>query len=123
MIKSIIFPTDFSENARIAMAYAIEMAEKTHSKLLLFHSYWVPVSNKETPKPMLDEMNQERKTALEKLELIKNDIQKLYQNLEVEFQISNDLFVHALAELIKDSRSHMIVMGTKGEKGLKGVVL
>ena len=37
-MKTILVPTDFSTGSENALYYAIEMAKKTHAKIILFHA-------------------------------------------------------------------------------------
>ena len=39
MIKTILVPTDFSSNAKVALNYAIKLAKIETSKIILFHAY------------------------------------------------------------------------------------
>lgn len=42
-MKKILFCTDLTEHSHSAMDYAIEIARKTHAKIMVVHSYFVPV--------------------------------------------------------------------------------
>ena len=41
-MKRILIPTDFSENAWVALKYALILAQKLDSKIYVFHAYNVP---------------------------------------------------------------------------------
>ncbi|MCJ8163317.1 universal stress protein [Pontibacter sp. E15-1] len=43
-METILVPTDFSEDARHALGYAIEMAQVTGSRIVLFHAFYQPLS-------------------------------------------------------------------------------
>ena len=42
-IKTILVPTDFSEPAAYALSYAVELAEKLGAKVLVVHSWELPI--------------------------------------------------------------------------------
>lgn len=48
-MKTILIATDFSEAARNASRYGIQLAKLTQSKIILFHSYHIPVPATEVP--------------------------------------------------------------------------
>jgi nucleotide-binding universal stress UspA family protein len=43
-MKTILVPTDFSEDAKHALLYAIEMAQVSNSRIVLFHAFYQPLS-------------------------------------------------------------------------------
>ena len=45
MIKKILVPTDFSDNANIALEYSVEIAKKINSTIILYNVYYVPISS------------------------------------------------------------------------------
>lgn len=69
-MKTILVATDFSKSANNAIDYAVELAKFTKSKLILFHTYHVPVVASEVPvmMPSLDEIEKECMDCLKKIE-------------------------------------------------------
>ena len=68
-MEIILVPTDFSKNASNAIDYAVEIAQLTQAKLILFHVYQVPV----VPAEVLivlpaDEMEKDAMEGLKKIE-------------------------------------------------------
>lgn len=43
-MKTILVPTDYSENAHNALLYAIDLAKATGSNIVLFHAFYQPLS-------------------------------------------------------------------------------
>jgi nucleotide-binding universal stress UspA family protein len=67
-MKTILVPTDFSQNASNALAYAIGLAKKEHAKIILAHAYYdVFVSGEIPAQFLLEQMAQTKKNAEDKL--------------------------------------------------------
>ena len=61
-INNILVPVDFSDCSRNALVYAIELAQRTESKLHLIHSYYIPVPTADIAVVVdaRDQLNQEQ---------------------------------------------------------------
>ncbi len=115
-MKTILFPTDFSERANQALEQAITIAEKADAKLIIYHTYHRPVIEGEP----LNQMNQ-RLLQLE--EDIERRFQKLSQQnskleaLNYEFRKELGVSIENIANVANSEEVHLIVMATKGAKG------
>ncbi|MBA3663023.1 MAG: universal stress protein [Bacteroidetes bacterium] len=69
-MKTLLLPIDFSEGSDKAINYAVEMAKLTKSKLILFHTYHVPVITTDVPMliPSMEELGEDSMKALRKKE-------------------------------------------------------
>ena len=52
-MKTILFPTDYSETAKNALQYALNLAKFSHAKIILLHAYQIPVPTGEVPVMMI----------------------------------------------------------------------
>jgi nucleotide-binding universal stress UspA family protein len=99
-MKTILVPTDFSEVAVNAAYFAIQIAKKTRSKLLFFHS-------------IEQEEKNARKKLLKELEALRSG-----GNFEFDFVITDKLFNSmTINELLKGIKIDLIVSGTIGDDG------
>ena len=52
-LKKLLVPTDFSENSKKALVYAVRLAQRNNSSLILFHVFELPEFVRELPQPKL----------------------------------------------------------------------
>lgn len=124
MSKTILVPTDFSENANNAIKYAITFAERNKNKLLFFHVSSMPNIHPEASLSSYKAIIQaEEKKHLEKLEkLISKNYASSSVNADVEgFEcfVKTGFVVDEIIDIIKEKDVEMIIMGTQGASGIK----
>jgi nucleotide-binding universal stress UspA family protein len=119
-MKTILVATDFSDAARNASRYAIELAKVEKAKIIFFHAYHIPVTVSETPiiidYPELEETN---------MELLKHEKIMLDPgtDLEIEYFTTAGLAVDEILEIEKTDKPDLIVMGMSGAGKLSEVLL
>lgn len=118
-MKTILFPTDFSENAMHAAKYASMLARRFDAKLIILHVFSNVIS-------LGTDLNMINETTLLEKQLHENSMknleifsEKVFHNTELpEVQIEHRLvygFVtEGIVEMSKSLDVDMIVMGTKG---------
>lgn len=121
-MKSVLLPTDFSENAGRALEFAVEMALRLDSRLIIFHSFHsfyagphvIPVSEKEL-----------RAEDLEKLLSVKALAENLAAGRELEIVVESrpGLAADAIVAYADELNAELIVMGTQGATGMDEVLL
>lgn len=123
-MKTIIVPTDFSEQAEHALKYALEFVKgEDFHRIILFHSYQLIFAD-----PMLgSEVNYSQLEVLQEL-----SSQKLTQLIE-KYQPKTTAIIEAVSEvgefvsgvkrIAKKRQASLIIMGTKGASGLKEIVI
>jgi|GEM_PF-905273 len=127
-MKTIIFPTDYSETALEAGKVAVWLAQKFQSRLIFFHSI-VNFIQPDTPPEIVLEMTQSMKAKEEeKLRAYAEEILDNYaplfpkSNLECNLEDSF-LLTDSLVAACEDQKADLVVMGTTGASGLKRVFL
>jgi nucleotide-binding universal stress UspA family protein len=121
-MKTILVPTDFSKNAENALFYAIELAKKEKSKIILLHTYLInyPVSY-----TSVDLIMEEKKEALEYSEhQLKAESMKITHAGEIAYEyISEESTpIDAILKVAKERKVDLIIMGTKGESNLANAI-
>ena len=118
-MKTLLVPTDFSNNANNAVKYANEFAQFTNSKILLLHAYMPLVGQYSIiPGLVAEDIAIERNNSQKKLEKLKS---KLIQAKNVGVVKIGD----PIEEIIKtadEKKTQLIIMGTHGSSGLKRVL-
>lgn len=121
-IKNILFPTDFSENSRNALDFALEIALKSGAKLHIMHSIEEPYdfpSRVEDVKKSLSQAVEKLFDAL--VEEIKED--KKYGKIPVKTYIQTGRALYTILEETENQDIDLVIMGSKGRTGLKKILL
>ena len=116
--KLIIYPTDFSECAKNAMAYVIAMGKALKCKIRILHA--VEISSlaitEENPDILLNSIKILTEEAENKIRTLKAEIEAFDLECEYEIVEGRTLF---LKDYIENIDPLMIVMGTIGKNGLE----
>jgi len=118
-MKTIIVPTDFSDNALHALRYAAMLNAAFNGKIILFHSYAVAVYGTETS---LAFMPSDEELKNDSLELLNKESQKIlaeYPGLKIESVFEDGYPEQAIIEMAKRKNGDLVVMGTQGASGLR----
>jgi nucleotide-binding universal stress UspA family protein len=125
-MKRILVPTDFSANARNALAYARELAKSLQAEIILFHAYHIPYVHAEMPAGMyqtaIDEAQEETQNKLQELG---NSVLGKNGESAVAYQVGSRLgfAVETILSYAEEVEADMILMGTQGSNGLADVIL
>ncbi|MGD8427976.1 MAG: universal stress protein [Balneolaceae bacterium] len=118
-IKEILFPTDFSENARHALPFVLDLAWRSEAKVRLFHS----IEEAYELAPLQEEV---KTRANRKVQLLLQDLKQQithsdrYQDVEVVTDaLSGRTVFSVLEEVTNNPDISVIAMGTKGATGLQ----
>ncbi|GAB4252016.1 MAG: hypothetical protein Kow0079_06450 [Vicingaceae bacterium] len=120
-MKTIVLPTDFSDNALNAIEYAFELFKREKNEYVLLHTYMVYQAGEALVVSMNDVMREQAQIQLDALK------EKLEEKYGSELGVINtkvifgDL-VNGLRILNEDQKIDYVVMGTKGASGVKKVV-
>lgn len=118
-MKTILVPTDFSEAAKNAAEYAINLAKVLNTKVTLFHVYHVPLPISEVPLMVItpDELQRENEAHLKKEAA---HLQKK-TGVEVKYLTKMGLAVDEILE--EEKNASLIVMGMKGANKLSEALI
>lgn len=116
-MKTILVPTDFSNNASNALDYAIGLAKKENAKIILIHAYYDIFISGEIPAHfLLEQMAKTKKDAEDQLAVQAVKIKA--QNIPYELLALESRPVDLILSEAEKLKSDFIVMGTKGANGL-----
>ncbi|HNS12170.1 MAG TPA: universal stress protein [Bacteroidia bacterium] len=117
-MKTFILSTDFSDNALNAIRYACTLNKKLNAKLVLFHSYVVPVYS--TDIPLTIPQDKELRDASEKaLNQLRDKLRKEFPDMEIEADLNQGYPEEEIVFAADKHKADMIIMGTKGASGLR----
>lgn len=117
-IKNILYPTDFSENARHALPFALNLAKENKAKLHIMHSIEEPYDFA----PMVENIKQNVTRKVEKLfeEMIQGiHEQNKFEHLKVKSHLFEGRSVYSVINAVSEYDIDLIVMGTQGRSALE----
>lgn len=130
MIKRILVPTDFSEQATYAYEVALAIARRTGGAIKLLHAVEVPYGSgfSATGDLTLQPDNMEHVYVLQLLEKTKSDMAKLLNSVDrrgvnVVQQVEVNRPISQIKATIKEDGVDLVVMGSKGSSGLDEFLL
>lgn len=112
-MKTILVPTDFSKTSLNAIDYAVEIAIRTKAKIILFHTYYMPVITSDIMVvPPIDELDGGCTDGFKKIE---NDIYKKHgKKIDIEFKCKYGFPIDEINEFAIEKKADLIVMGMQG---------
>lgn len=120
IMKNIIIPTDFSENAKMAADFAISTFNGPDTVFWLTHVYRMPYSGAVVSVDLDNMLKEDRENEL------KNELKAFraeYPELQIKGHAIQGMFVDVITKMVASEDIDMIVMGTTGASGAKGVLL
>ncbi|MEM1321872.1 MAG: universal stress protein [Bacteroidota bacterium] len=119
-MNKIVVPTDFSKNAASALRYAINIANHFGAHILLIHTYEVQ-SRTGMLINVRDFIKKDAETDLSKV--VKSIKTSLHHGTTLEARAIEGPTVDTICRFAKGVDADMIIMGTQGATGLKGIVM
>ncbi|MEM7574964.1 MAG: universal stress protein [Bacteroidota bacterium] len=128
-MKTILFPTDFSDAANHAFVYALQLAYALEAKIVTIHAYELPDLRRANLSRMLAEVYESIK--LEEFEDYRDSIPVLHKiaeeqgmtSVEVQHVLQEGNPTRAIFKQAHKEEADLIVLGTTGATGLKEVFL
>ncbi len=121
-MEKILVPVDFSDFAERALEYAVIIAERTQSEIVLAHAV-VPHIPPGSNQHFYDlSINKQTQQAEEKLAGLVAKHQSKSAPFSLDYVIEKDTPSDAIADWTKKVKPFLIVMGTQGASGLEKVM-
>ncbi len=121
-MKTILFPTDFSNNADHALNYAIKLCHFLEAELVILHSCRM---NSFTYQLLNDEQNDLTivDQATKDLQAYCKKHSKEISSLKVTEVVEYGLAADVIINYAKNNNVFLIVMGTKGARGIEEILI
>jgi nucleotide-binding universal stress UspA family protein len=119
MFKTIIWATDGSETADVALPFAKELAERDHGVLLVVHAKEILIGRGGGYPVVADEEDVEQKLVRQTDALRK-------EGLDATFKLVSEPAHDAasmIAEVARDQEADAIVLGTRGHSTIAGLLV
>jgi nucleotide-binding universal stress UspA family protein len=118
VMKTIIFPTDFSKNADKAMLYAVAVAKALQARIIAVNAFDLPYSQNVMSTSLLDIM---RETSEKGLKQVAQKLEPTGVEYQTRSMMGNPIRV--VKDLAKYYDNCMIVLGTKGASGIEEILI
>ncbi len=119
-MKTILVPTDFSENAEKALQYAINLTKTMQAKIILLHSFHIDYTSSYVPENLIEkEIEDARKKSNAQLKALYNKLSH-HAKHPIECISTQNFAVDAVLDIINDHNVDLVVMGTQGTNGKLG---
>lgn len=123
-IKTILFPTDFSDKSKNALKVALKMAQRHQAKLIVIHmvhaQYLIDRGGKQVIGSQTVQQNIDRANV--KLDHLK-EAHARKNGIEIETRITTQNIVDSINELVQTDSIDVVVMGTAGKQKMKQFIL
>lgn len=116
-MKTILVPTDFSDNANRALEYACNLALQTKAKIVLMNAFQSPASTSNVMINFTDILEEDSRTDLAK-DLAKLRENKSFTSVEVETYSCYGYLSEAIQKASIKYTIDLVVMGTAGASNL-----
>lgn len=123
MNKRILVPTDFSENAWVAIRYAVSLAIDKKKSLTILHTFFPFYSSFTSMEHNVAMFEEAEKVVEAEMDLIRNILDENFPQLDYECLCIEGGFSDVITRENKDEKFGMIVMGTKGASGLRYTIM
>ena len=122
-IKSILFPTDFSEGSSQALQYAVDLTTKYGARLYVVHVVYdlAKATGWYVPHRSVDEMYKDIQEGAKK-ELERFGVDDLAQVKNIERIVLTGVPHEEIMNFSKEKRIDLIIMGTHGRKGIDRIL-
>ena len=128
-LRTILVPTDFSENSRKALICAVRIAQRNDSNLILFHVFELAESVRQLPQDLSYKFNEKlaklyddvTRRSEEKLVALSRAVQE--SNVKTETRQRLGTPYEEIVKVAWERSADLIVMATHGYTGLKHFLL
>lgn len=122
-MKTILFPTDFSDNASNALRYAIPFAQRMNARLILLHVYPFPAVYAEAPMAIMDrETSLLRTASLQQLQSLVEEIGEQAPTVNCEILAAQGPIASQILTVSEEKEADWIIMGTQGKSSIEKVI-
>ncbi|WP_452228060.1 universal stress protein [Lacinutrix sp. MEBiC02404] len=126
-MKKILLPTDFSDNSKNAIVYALNLFKDDVCTFYVLNTYTPIVYQMEymqTSSAQFELLDIVKKSSLNGLSAIKEEIEKTYSNAKhtVETISTFNTLISEIEEQVKREKIDLVVMGTQGASNVQGVL-
>ena len=123
-MQKILVPTDFSDNAKKAIDYAVAVAEKANAEIVLLNVTTLLDSTFSSRKALIKEYNNTRVEGIrEQLKELQQSIAANNAKVKLTTKLYKGEVQDSILQCATDENADLIIMGTQGASGLKKIFI
>lgn len=119
-MKTILLPTDFSDNAKAAIDYAISMLNDEHCYYILLNTYERPRTGQSMLKSIIDILRNDSKRGLKKET---KRIKEKFNIKNIEVISEEGSFITIVNSIIEKRKIDLVFVGSKGESNIEDIII
>ena len=120
-LKTILFPTDFTEDAAQAYTYALKVAARTGADLHLLHAIEEPFDFATRVEETVGALNDEAEDYF-KEQITEAHQKEEYQHVNIEYHVVRGKPYGVINQKAQEIDADLMIMGTKGESSIKRIL-
>jgi len=113
-MKTILIPTDFSENAFVAAEYGCSLAKVTGQKVLLFHAFIALYSGYSEEENSSQRIAWAESEPARRMENLVKTLKEEFPGVHIESEYIKGFMIDVLTAKVREDLFSLVVMGTKG---------
>jgi nucleotide-binding universal stress UspA family protein len=124
-MKTILLPTDFSENSERALEFAIGIAKLSNAKIIAVNAYYIPIIDLNVPPSIMDELYESEEKEIEKK--LKEICKKISLNTSItgkkitsEYITEQNIPAVEISKIAKEKEADLIIMGRDSQDDFWG---
>lgn len=121
-MKTILVPTDFSQNPFNAAKYALKMATEFNARIILLHVFQLPLPVGDMPLFVVTE-NDIQTESLANLKIFKQELCRDEAFVAIELMAVMGDNAMEIEKVFKAEKADIIIMGTKGKSRIAEVII
>lgn len=127
-MKNIIVPTDFSDNSKAALEFAIYFAYDWKASITLIHVFIPPVVPANTPQEvyhsiMAEEEKKAEESLFQQIDWLKEKDESRIDSIIIKPMLIKESFVEGILKVAHLHHSNLIIIGSKGASVLKRILM
>lgn len=122
-MNSILVPTDFSENAFVAAAYACALADATKQKVQLLHVYIALYSGFSEEGNSVKQIKWAETESAAAMKKLLEGLNSQFPHVDIEGECIKGFMIDVVTEKLKKNENSLVVMGTKGATNITESIL
>ena len=122
-MKTILVPTDFSENAFVAAEYACALADATGQSVQLLHVYIALYAGYGEAGNSVKQIRWAESESAESMKQLLESLTKQFPGVNIEDECVKGFMIDVVVDKLKKGENSLVVMGTKGVTNITESIL
>src|SRR5690606_16064308 len=122
-MKTLLVPTDFSENAYVAAEYACALAKISNQNVRLLHVYIALYSGYGEEGNSVKQIRWAETESAEAMKSLVENLSRQFPEVDIEGECVKGFMIDVVTDKLKKGENSLVVMGTKGATNITESIL